>query len=55
MSWSPLIHKNEIAEAKEYGYSFNSKKVGMAPALVNLRFMSHCLARAIKMHMDFNP
>jgi hypothetical protein len=27
----------------------------MAPSVVNLRFMCHCLARAIKMHLDYNP
>ena len=27
----------------------------MSAALVNLRFMCHCLARAVKMHLDFNP
>jgi hypothetical protein len=28
ISWSPLIEKDEAAEAKEYGYSFNAKRVG---------------------------
>ena len=28
ISWSPLIHKDEAAEAKDYGYSFNAKRVG---------------------------
>ena len=27
----------------------------MAPGVINLRFMCHCLAKAIKMHLDFNP
>jgi hypothetical protein len=27
----------------------------MAPGVVNLRFMCHCLAKAVKMHLDFNP
>jgi len=27
----------------------------MAPGVVNLRFMCYCLAKAIKMHLDFNP
>ena len=39
----------------DYGYSFNSKKVGMAPGFVNLRFMCHCLARALMLHLEFNP
>ena len=41
--------------AREYGFSFASKKVGQAPSVVNLRFMCHCLARAVKKHLDFNP
>lgn len=39
----------------DYGYSFGSKKVGMAPGVVNLRYMCHCLAKAVKMHLNFNP
>ena len=27
----------------------------MAPGFVNLRFMCHCLARALKLHLEFNP
>lgn len=42
-------------EARDYGYSIGSKKVGQAPGIINLRYMCHCLARAIKMHLDFNP
>ena len=53
--WEPLIEKDEVKVAKEYGFSFGSKKVGQAPSVVNLRFMCHCLARAIKKHLDFNP
>ncbi len=53
--WEPLIDPSEVKEAKDYGFSFGAKKVGMAPSLVNLRFMCHCLAKAIKMHLDFNP
>jgi len=26
--WSPLITKDEVVEAKDYGHSFGSKKVG---------------------------
>lgn len=54
-SWSPLISKDDRKEALDFGHSFGSKKVGMSAALVNLRFMCHCLARAVKMHLDFNP
>jgi len=50
-----LLQKQEAKDAIDYGYSFGSKKVGMAPGVVNLRFMCHCLARAVKMHLNFNP
>ena len=40
--------------AKEYGHSFGSKKVAMGPGFINLRFMCHCLARAIKKHLEFS-
>lgn len=55
VKWSPLIQKDEIVEAREYGYSFGSKMVGQTTSMVNLRFMCHCLGRAVKMHLDFNP
>ena len=54
MKWTPLLEKTEMKEARDYGFSFHSKKVSMGPAFLNLRFMCHCLARAIKMHLDFN-
>lgn len=50
-----MLQKQEAKDAIDYGYSFGSKKVGMAPGVVNLRFMCHCLARAVKMHLNFNP
>lgn len=40
--------------AKDYGFSFGSKKVAMGPGFMNLRFMCHCLARAIKKHLEFS-
>ena len=54
VKWTPLIDKSEKLNAKEYGYSFGSKKVAMGPGFVNLRFLCHCLARAIKRHIDFS-
>jgi hypothetical protein len=48
-----LIDPADKKKAKDYGYSFGSKKVEMAPGFVNLRFMCHCLAKAIKRHLDF--
>ena len=54
IKWTPLLDKSEKAEAREYGYSFGSKKVSMGPGFMNLRFMCHCLARAIKRHLEFS-
>ena len=54
VKWTPLIDKTEKLNAKEYGYSFGSKKVAMGPGFVNLRFLCHCLARAIKRHVEFS-
>ena len=48
------MEKTEKMTAKEYGYSFGSKKVAMGPGFMNLRFMCHCLARAIKKHLEFS-
>lgn len=45
---------DEKKKAKDYGHSFGSKKVEMAPGFVNLRFMCHCLAKGIKRHLDFS-
>lgn len=53
--WTPLLDVKDMKEARDYGFSFGSKKVAMAPGFLNLRFMCHCLARALKMHLDFNP
>ena len=54
VKWSPLLEKTEKANARDYGYSFGSKKVAMGPGFMNLRFMNYCLARAIKRHLDFS-
>lgn len=54
IKWTPLLDKQEKLQAREYGYSFGSKKVAMGPGFINLRFMCHCLARAIKRHLDFS-
>lgn len=53
-TWSPLLDKKEKDEARDYGHSFGAKKVAMGPGFVNLRFMCHCLARAIKRHIEFS-
>ena len=54
IKWTPLLDKSEKVEARDYGYSFGSKKVAMGPGFMNLRFMCHCLARAIKRHLEFS-
>ena len=54
VKWTPLLEKSEKATAIDYGYSFGSKKVAMGPGFMNLRFMCHCLARAIKRHLEFS-
>ena len=54
IKWTPLLDKKEKLEARDYGYSFGSKKVAMGPGFINLRFMCHCLARAIMRHLEFS-
>jgi len=54
VKWTPLLDKKEKYDAMKYGYSFGSKKVAMGPGFINLRFMCHCLARAIKRHLEFS-
>ena len=54
VKWTPLLDKSEMVEARDYGYSFGSKKVSMGPGFVNLRFICHCLARAIRRHLEFS-
>ena len=54
IKWTPLLDKQDKIDARDYGYSFGSKKVAMGPGFINLRFMCHCLARAIKRHLDFS-
>ena len=51
---SPLLGKGDKAEAKNYGYSFNSKRVAQGPAFFNLRIMCHCLGKALKRHIEFS-
>jgi len=52
--WTPLIDADEKRKARDYGHSFGSKKVEMGPGFMNLRFMCHCLAKAIKRHLEFS-
>ena len=47
IKWTPLLDKGEKVAARDYGHSFGAKKVAMGPGFMNLRFMCHCLARAI--------
>lgn len=54
IKWTPLLDKSEKVEARDHGFSFGSKKVAMGPGFMNLRFMCHCLARAIKRHLEFS-
>jgi len=51
---SPLLGKDDKAEAMNYGYSFNSKKVAQGPTFFNLRIMCHCLGKALKRHIEFS-
>lgn len=50
-----MVPKDQLASAKGYGFSFDSKKVAMGPAFLNMRLMCVCLGRAIRRHLDFNP
>jgi hypothetical protein len=45
------LNKDEKIEARNYGHSFGSKKVAMGPGFVNMRYMCHCLGRAIMRHL----
>lgn len=54
ISWTPLLEKDEKNTAKEYGFSFGSKKVNMGPAFLNLDLMCRCLAKAVKKHLDYS-
>ncbi len=54
ISWTPLLEKDERTTAKEYGFSFGSKKVNMGPAFLNLDVMCRCLAKAVKKHLDYS-
>jgi len=49
-----MISKDEKTKALDYGHSFGSKKVEMGPGFINLRFICHCLGRAIMKHMEFS-
>lgn len=39
--------------AVNYGYSFNSKKVAVAPMFFNLRLMCDALGKAVLRHIQF--
>ena len=50
----PIVAPAEAIGAKQYGYSFNSKKMAQGPTFFNLRIMCHCLGSAIKRHIEFS-
>ena len=54
MSWSPLLNKDEKKEALDFGASFGSKKVNMAPGYLNLDVMCRSLAKAIMKHLEYS-
>ena len=51
---SPLLGKDQAIGAKNYGFSFNSKKMAQGPHFFNLRIMCHCLGKALKRHIEFS-
>ena len=50
----PLIDRAEHQGAWAHGYSFNSKKMAMAPVFFNVRLICDCVGRAIKRHIEFS-
>lgn len=51
---SPLLSKEEKLEAKEYGYSFDSKKVKDAIGLLDIDILCQCIAHAMLKHIAFS-
>lgn len=47
------LSKEEVKEAKEFGYSFDSKKVAQGPTFFNLRVMCECYGKAVMKHIEF--
>ena len=51
---SPLATMDEKKKEINNGFSFDSKKVAVAPMFFNLRIMCDCLGRALRRHIDFS-
>ena len=51
---SPLLTKDQKAEAVGLGHSYGSKKVAMGPTFFNLRIVCECLGRALRRHLEFS-
>lgn len=51
---TPLVTMTEKRKAMDYGYSFGSKRMAMAPTFFNLRLICDCLGRAMRRHMDYS-
>lgn len=50
----PMLEECEKQALKNFGYSFNSKKMAMGPAFFNLRLICDCLGRALRRHLDYS-
>lgn len=51
---SPLLKPEEKREAKEYGYSLDSKTVGECIGLLDIDQLCKCVAHAILRHIEFS-
>ena len=50
----PLVDPEEHQDVWRHGYSFNSKKMAMAPVFFNVRMICDCVGRAIRRHIEFS-
>lgn len=51
---SPLLDKNEKAEAMNLGHSLDAKKVTSALGYLDLKQICFCLANALMRHIEFS-
>ena len=51
---TPLLLKDEKAEAADYGFSLDSKKVDETIGIIDIENICKCLAYAILKHIDFS-
>lgn len=51
---TPLLLKGEKAEAADYGYSLDSKKVDETIGIIDIENICKCLAHAILKHIEFS-